>query len=68
MREKLISTFHELDTVGLILLGFGWSLVRPSVFAPSHLTAISHLPLHTHSSFSPSPSPRTQKTATRTRP
>ncbi|KAG0661648.1 hypothetical protein C6P46_003869 [Rhodotorula mucilaginosa] len=27
MREKLISTFHELDTVGLILLGFGWSLL-----------------------------------------
>lgn len=29
MREKLISTFHELDTVGLLLLGFGWSLVSP---------------------------------------
>lgn len=24
-----VNVFHELDTVGLVLLGFGWSLVRP---------------------------------------
>ncbi|GAA5992982.1 hypothetical protein JCM10908_000783 [Rhodotorula pacifica] len=27
LREKCVSAFHELDTIGLILLGFGWSLL-----------------------------------------
>lgn len=27
LRQKMIQVYHEVDTIGLILLGFGWSLV-----------------------------------------
>lgn len=35
---KTAQVFHEADMVGLILLGFGWSLVRPSSSVSSLLT------------------------------
>ncbi|GAA5873360.1 hypothetical protein JCM16303_001101 [Sporobolomyces ruberrimus] len=27
LRQKMIQVYHEVDTIGLILLGFGWSLL-----------------------------------------
>lgn len=33
--QRAVQIFHELDTFGLILLGFGWSLVSLPESSPS---------------------------------
>ena len=31
LRQKVFTFFEEVDLIGLVLLGFGWSLVSPNI-------------------------------------
>jgi hypothetical protein len=57
--QKTVQVYQEVDTIGLILLGFGWSLVRFYSFSPSSLPILTPLPLRTSLTDTRSPPPPT---------